>query len=190
MQREAIIRTAAQIFRQKGYHATSMQDIAEAVQLRKASLYHHIRSKQELLLVILDEALDQLIADIQPVAESSLPPDQKLRTAMKLYIERITSNADLAAVLLLEHRNLDPEFRRSHIHRRDRFETFWRRIVREGVESGVFQPTDDVVASFALLGVQNWLVTWYREGGRLSPDQLADQFAGLFLNGLNAAPNS
>lgn len=186
MQREEIVHTAAQIFRQKGYHATSMQDIAEAVHLRKASLYHHISSKQELLLAILDEALDVLIADIQQVVDSEAPPEQKLRQAIHKYIERITTNADLAAVLLLEHRNLNPESSRKHITRRDRFEQLWRRIIREGVESGTFRPTDEVVVTFALMGVQNWLVTWYQEGGRLQSEQLADQFTALFLHGLSA----
>lgn len=186
MQREEIIHTAAQIFRQKGYHATSMRDIAEAVHLRKASLYHHISSKQELLLAILDEALDVLIDDLQQVVKSPLPPEEKLRLAMRKYIERITSNADLAAVLLLEHRNLAPEFSRRHITRRDRFEALWRGIIREGIGSGVFRETDEAVVTFALLGVQNWLVTWYRDGGRLQPADLADQFAALFMHGLSA----
>ncbi len=186
MQREDIVHTAAQIFRQKGYHATSMQDIAEAVQLRKSSLYHHINSKQELLLAILDEALDVLIDDIQAVVEDPAPPEEKLRKAIHRYIERITTNADLAAVLLLEHRNLDADSSREHIVRRDRFEHLWRRIIHEGVESGAFRTTDETVVTFALLGVQNWLVTWYQDGGRLRPRQLADQFSALFLNGLSA----
>jgi AcrR family transcriptional regulator len=187
MHREEIIRSAAQIFREKGYHATSMRDIAEAVQLQKASLYHHISSKQELLLAILDQALDVLIEDVQPVVESDRAPAEKLRSAMSNYIERVTTNADLAAVLLLEHRNLDPELREAHIERRDRFEALWREIIHEGIQSGDFRPMDEAVVAFALLGVQNWLITWYREGGRLDPTQLADQFASLFLGGMSAA---
>jgi len=187
--REDIIHSAAQIFRKKGYHATSMQDIAEAVHLRKASLYHHIHSKQEILLAILDEALDVLISDLKSVVESPLSPEAKLRLAMRNYIDRVTSNADLAAVLLLEHRNLDPELSQAHIQRRDRFEAYWREIVREGVERGAFRTTDEIVVSLALLGVQNWLVTWYRDGGRLEPAELADRFANLFLDGLRAHSN-
>ncbi|MEK7682962.1 MAG: helix-turn-helix domain-containing protein [Chloroflexota bacterium] len=76
MQREDIILSAAQIFREKGYHATSMQDIANSVQLQKGSLYHHIRSKQEILLEILDRALAVLIGDLQPIVASDLPAVQ------------------------------------------------------------------------------------------------------------------
>jgi AcrR family transcriptional regulator len=185
MQREEIIRTAAQIFREKGYHATSMRDIAEAVQLQKASLYHHIDSKQDLLLAILDQALDVLIEDVEPIVHSDQAAAEKLRAAMAKYIERVTTNADLAAVLLLEHRNLEPSLRKAHVERRDRFESLWREIIREGIESGDFRPMDESVAAFALLGVQNWLITWYRDDGRLDPIQLADQFAALFLHGMS-----
>jgi AcrR family transcriptional regulator len=184
MQREDIILAAAQIFREKGYHATSMQDIAESVHLQKGSLYHHIRSKQQVLLEILDRALDTLIDDLQPIVDSDLTPTAKLRAAMRSYIGRVTHNADLAAVLLLEHRSLQPARRKAHIARRDRFEGLWRAIVREGIQSGDFHPADEKLVAFALLGVQNWLITWYREEGGYRPDQLADQFAALFLTGL------
>ncbi|MCJ7824631.1 MAG: TetR/AcrR family transcriptional regulator, partial [Anaerolineales bacterium] len=78
MQRSDIIQAAAQIFRQKGYHGTSMQDIADAVHLQKASLYHHISGKQEILVDILDRALDLLIEDIETVAKSDIKPEEKV----------------------------------------------------------------------------------------------------------------
>jgi AcrR family transcriptional regulator len=185
LQRDEIILAAAQIFREKGFHATSMQDIADSVHLQKASLYHHINSKQEILLAVLDRALDILIEDIEPIVESDLSSEEKLKQAMTHYIDRVTGSADLAAVLLLEHRRLEPELRARHIARRDRFEELWRAIVREGMERGEFRPMDPTVVTFALLGVQNWLITWYREGGQLSGPQLAEQFAEIFLYGMS-----
>jgi len=186
MNRSEIIQTAAQIFREKGYHAASMQDIADAVGLQKASLYHHVAGKQEILAAILDAALDRLIGELQAVLDSDLPPEKKLRAAMEAYIERLTSDADLAAVLLLEHRSLQPPLREAHMERRDRFDRLWRKVVHEGVQSGAFRAVDETVIAFALLGVQNWLITWYRANGRLRPRILADQFADLFLKGLLA----
>jgi AcrR family transcriptional regulator len=184
MQRSDILQAAAQIFRQKGYHATSMQDIADAVQLQKASLYHHISGKQDILLTILDHALDLLIEDIESVKDSNELPPEKLRRAMHLYVERLTEDADLAAVLLLEYRSLEPDLRKPHIQRRDRYERYWREIITEGVEANAFRPVDVTVATFAILGVQNWLITWFREDGRLTARDLADQFCDLFLAGL------
>jgi AcrR family transcriptional regulator len=182
--RTDIVQAAAQIFRQKGYHGASMQDIADAVGLQKASLYHHVSGKQEILAAILDQALDRLIEDLQGIVDSNLPADVKLRQAIRVYLRRLTENADLAAVLLLEHRSLEPPLRQQHIQRRDRYEALWRKILRQGDDDGVFAPVDETITAFALLGVQNWLITWYRPDGRLPVGQLADRFSDLFLDGL------
>jgi AcrR family transcriptional regulator len=184
MNRTDIVQAAAQMFREKGYHGASMQDIADAVGLQKASLYHHVSGKQEILAAILDEALDRLIADLQGVADSKDAADVKLRKAMHVYLRRLTENADLAGVLLLEHRSLEPPMRERHIERRDRFEGLWRKILDEGRQAGIFQPEDETATVFAILGVQNWLITWYRPEGALSADEFADFFADLFLDGL------
>jgi AcrR family transcriptional regulator len=186
MQRADIVQAAAQIFRQKGYHATSMQDIADAVHLQKPSLYHHVKSKQDILLEILDHALDRLTADISAVVDSDLSPTLKLRLALRAYTAMLTEDRDLASVLLLEYRGLDPKLRAGHIARRDRVDHLWRRLVQEGIDAGEFRPVDPVMTSFALLGVQNWMITWFHEDGRLSASQAAEGFAELFLKGLLA----
>ncbi|MEX2030490.1 MAG: TetR/AcrR family transcriptional regulator [Anaerolineales bacterium] len=184
MAREDILLAAAQVFRRKGFHGASMQDIADAVGLQKASLYHHVHSKQEILLALLDRALDLLITDLEPIAGEDSPGGDKLRRAVRSYMARLTQEPDLAAVLLLEYRNLEPELRRRHMPRRDRFESLWRDILSRGSERGEFRPVDAAIAGAALLGVQNWSITWYRRNGRLSPDELADQFSDLVLRGL------
>jgi AcrR family transcriptional regulator len=184
MQRADIIHAAAQIFREKGYDGTSMQDIADAVHLQKASLYHHVSSKQEILLTILNQALDLLIADMSAVMAEDLPAEDKLRRAMRVYIERLTQDADLAAVLLLEHRSLSGQARQRHILRRDRYENLWRSLIKEGIEEGSFQARDERLVCFALLGVLNWMVTWYREEGQYRPAELADFFSSVMLEGL------
>ncbi|HLC34816.1 MAG TPA: TetR/AcrR family transcriptional regulator [Anaerolineales bacterium] len=184
MQREEILAAAAQIFRDKGYHATSMQDIAEAVHLQKGSLYHHIRSKEEILASLLDRALDLLILSMQEVMASPLSVEQKLRSAMRMYADNIAVHSDLAAVLLLEYRNLSPRLRARHMGRRDRFEALWRELLRQGMQQGVFRTSDEKLVALAILGVQNWMLTWYRPEGPLSAAELSNRFADLFLNGL------
>ncbi len=184
MTRDDILEAAAQIFSQKGFHATSMQDIAQAVNLQKASLYHHIASKQEILVEVLDQALELLIANMRAVIERPLPPDEKLRESMRVYLETMLDNRELAAVLLLEHRSLEPELRARHIPRRDHFERLWRDLIQEGCEQDVFACEEPAIVSRALLGVMNWTITWYRPDGRLSASEIAGQFAELFLCGL------
>jgi AcrR family transcriptional regulator len=184
MQREEILAAAAQIFRDKGYHATSMQDIAEAVHLQKGSLYHHIHSKEEILVSLLDRALDLLILSMQDVMASPLSVEEKLRAAMRMYADIIAVHSDLAAVLLLEYRNLSPRLRARHMGRRDRFEALWRELLRQGMQQGVFRTSDEKLVALAILGVQNWMLTWYRAEGPLSAAELSNRFADLFLNGL------
>jgi hypothetical protein len=85
---------------------------------------------------------------------------------------------------LLEHRSLNPEYHDRHIPRRDRFEKLWRDLIQEGVDSGMFHAADPAMTARALLGVMNWTITWYRPDGRYSSEQISDNFAALFLNGL------
>lgn len=184
MTRDEILEAAAQIFREKGFHAASMQDIAEAVNLQKASLYYHVSSKQEILLALLDQALDLLIERMQQVLAQPLSPDEKIRQAMCAYLQAMLEHRDLAAVLLLEHRSLEPQFQARHTPRRDRFERQWRDLINEGRDIGVFECSDPSLASRFVLGVLNWTITWYRPDGKLSPSDIAEQFADLFLRGL------
>ncbi|GAB4481071.1 MAG: TetR/AcrR family transcriptional regulator [Anaerolineales bacterium] len=184
MTRDEILEAAAQIFRQKGYHAASMQEIADAVKLQKASLYHHVNSKQDILLALLDRALDMLIEGMERVLALDLPPEEKLRQAMLVYLQIMLEERDLSSVLLLEYRSLEPEYRQRHILRRDQYESLWRSLLIEGAEQGVFVVSDVALVARFLLGVMNWTVTWYREDGRLTPAQIAQECANLFVLGL------
>jgi AcrR family transcriptional regulator len=188
MARKDILEAAAQSFSQKGFHATSMQDIAQSVNLQKASLYYHISSKQEILLAVLDQALDLLIENMQHVLEQTQMPDEKLRLAVQVYLTTMLENLDLARVLLLEHRSLEPELQSRHFPRRDRFEHLWRDLIQEGANQDIFSCTDPALAARGLLGVMNWTITWYRPDGSLSAPVIAEQFADLFLRGLLTRP--
>ncbi|NJD59945.1 MAG: TetR family transcriptional regulator [Anaerolineales bacterium] len=184
MTREGILEAAARIFSEKGFHATSMQDIAEAVNLQKASLYHHFASKQEILADILDEALDLINKNLEAVSSQALTPDEKLRQAMLSYFQTIAENKNLSAVLLLELRALDPEQKTRLAERREKFERLWRDLIIAGQREGVFGDVDPSLTGRAILGVMNWSVTWYRSDGPRSADEIANLFADLLLKGL------
>jgi AcrR family transcriptional regulator len=184
MTRDEILIAAAQVFRQKGFHGASMAEIAEAVNLQKASLYHHVSSKQEILLELLDRALVMLTEGMTAVMAQPVPADEKLRLAMRSYFQVMTDNLDVTAVLLMEHRSLNDELKTRHIPVRDNFEEMWRVLIREGNEAGMFDCPDVPMTVRGLLGVLNWTITWYRPEGSLSPEQIADHFAGMFLDGI------
>jgi AcrR family transcriptional regulator len=184
MDRDHILEAAAQIFSEKGYHASSMQDIAEAVRLQKASLYHHVSSKQEILFDLLERALDLLIEQQEAVMGQHLNPEGKLRQAMKAYIKTLTDHLALSSVLLLEYRSLEPDLLLRHIPKRDRYEGLWRALIQEGKSARLFNFTDTAFAARSLLGVMNWTIMWFKPGGSLTAEQIADQYASLLLNGL------
>jgi len=184
MTREDILEAAAQVFRQKGFHGASMDDIAQAVNLRKASLYHHVSSKQEILLEILERALQMLLERIAPIAEQNIPADKKLRAMIREYMLILIENIDLATVLLFEHRALERRQHARHIPNRDKFESLWKDVIAEGVSKKLFKCDNPALATRALLGQLNWTITWYRDGGDLTIEQIADQYSNLLLNGL------
>lgn len=186
---ENILQAAAQIFQEKGYHATSMQDIANAVDLQKGSLYHYVDSKQDILYALLDKALSLILERLQAVLSQDLPSQTKLRQAMQSYFSFLAENPSLSSVLLLEYRSLEPAYQQRHIPLRDQVDHIWQEILEEGNKSGAFNAPETGLISKALLGVLNWTITWYREDGPLSADQIADQFTDLFFTGLLGREN-
>lgn len=184
MTRDDILDTAAQVFRRKGFHGASMADIAEALDVQKASLYHHVKSKQEILLALLDRALSMLIDHIAEISSQTLPPDEKLRQMIRGYLSALSENADLTAVLLFEHRSLDKKTHTRHVPQRDKFEALWRDVLNEGVKTKVFELKDINLATRALMGVMNWTLTWYQPNGEKSIEQIADDYSDFMLKGM------
>lgn len=184
MTRDDILEAAAQVFRQKGFHGASMQDIAKAVSLQKASLYHHVSSKQEILLALLDRALELLLERISAISVQEIPADKKLREMIRAYLQILTENTDLSAVLLFEHRSLERKQHARHVPNRDKFEALWRGVLEEGVQTKLFKCEDPALTTRAVLGIMNWTLTWYRPNGTLMVDQIADHYSNLLLNGL------
>ncbi len=184
MTRNDILEAAAQVFRQKGFHGASMQDIAEAVNLQKASLYHHVSSKQEILLELLDRALELLLERISAICGQDLPADEKLRQMVRAYLQILAENTDLSVVLLFEHRSLERKQHARHVPNRDKFEALWREVLEEGVTSKLFKCDDPALTARAILGIMNWTITWYRPNGPLAIDEIADHYSNLLLNGL------
>src|SRR5215510_2301349 len=184
MTRADILDAAAQVFRQKGFHGASMNDIAEAVSLQKASLYHHVSSKQEILLEILDRALQLLLERISPITTQNISADKKLRLMIREYLQILVENVDLATVLLFEHRALERRQHSRHIPNRDKFESLWKDAITEGVQKKLFKCENPALATRALLGQLNWTITWFHPDGELTIEQISDQYSDLLLNGL------
>ena len=188
---------AADVLYRNGYDATTMKDIAGQVNLTAASLYHHFRNKDTLLLAVLERGLEKGYSYVEPVAcDSALTPAEKLRKMITLHIISITSNPTVGAAMVFEIRSLldlrndtsgDDDFNisRDNIFAlRDKFEAMFRQTVREGIECGDFRAVDAAIFTKMMLGAQNWVGVWYKEGGRLSGDDIATMMADNFLMAL------
>jgi TetR/AcrR family transcriptional regulator, cholesterol catabolism regulator len=184
MTREDILDAAAQVFRQKGFHGASMEDIARAVNLQKPSLYHHVSSKQEILLALLNRALELLLERISAISHQELPADEKLHQMIRAYLQILAENTDLSAVLLFEHRSLERKQHARHMPNRDKFEALWRNVLVEGVATKRFHCDNPALSARAILGIMNWTITWYHPDGALGIDEIAGHYSSLLLNGL------
>ncbi len=204
--REDIIRAAAEVLQRNGYEAATMKDIAAAVNLTAASLYHHFRNKDTLLLAVLELGLDAVTREIEPIIRAEQPSDKKLRAMICAHVVALTENTAVGAAMVFEIRALmhvkaptrnasaeDREAYQAFVDRRsaffagrDHFEELFRAVVREGIESGVFRPVDVPIFVKTLLGAHNWVGVWYRPDGRLSGAQIANLIADTMLRGVLA----
>ncbi len=178
-----ILESAVSAFRQRGYHGTSVADIARALHLTKGSLYHYFADKQAILFHCHDQALDRVLGEAERVLGHYRSPAERLREMIHAFV-RITVSEFHGTALSLEFRALAGPRLRSVLRRRDRFEAMLRGIVQEGVRRGQFRAVDVKLAVFAILGSINWIVQWYRPGGAADAEAIATAFADLFWKGL------
>lgn len=182
--RERILRSAAALFRQRGFNGASMQDLAEVVGITKSSLYHHFPSKQALLSEILANTVDRVTPALEAIAESDLPASERLRQAVSGHVVELIRDRDNVACFIEEGRFLAPDYMQAYIAKRDRYESYFRQIVEDGIASGEFRTTDVRLASLAILGMCNWVARWYRPDGDHSPDEIATSFGSMAARGL------
>jgi AcrR family transcriptional regulator len=185
--REAILLAAAQVFHEKGYHRTKMEDIARAVDLTAGSLYHHFRNgKQEILIAVLTYGLDEISRSIEAILDSPASYEEKFCQAVRLHVTGITNHVSVGAAMVFEIRTmLDiPEVRETYVLRRDRFEGMFRQLIHDGIQHGEFKALDAKLFVRMMLGSHNWVGVWYRSGGTLTGEAIADQMAAWFLAAL------
>lgn len=175
---------ATELFRKKGYAATSMRDLAQAVGMEAASIYSHIKNKESLLSSICFRLADAFMEAKKEMEQQSLPAPQLLQKAIEAHVRVITNNLDASAVFLHEWRHLSPEPLADFIALRKAYENYLVRIIQKGKEEGKFQFEDEKIAVLSLLSGLNWIYDWYKPEGKLSPEQVAQNLSNLLLNGL------
>jgi TetR/AcrR family transcriptional regulator, cholesterol catabolism regulator len=180
--RGELTREAARLFAERGFHGTSMGDLAEALGVQKGSLYSLTGSKQELLFDTMREGASAFHAALDAVPEDA-PPLERVRLALRGHLRVVSEQLDVATVFTREWRYLEDGYREQIRDERRRYEDRWRRLFQEGVESGGFRTDLDAgAATLLVLSAANWAYTW------LTPDrdtdELADRFTALIADGI------
>jgi TetR/AcrR family transcriptional regulator, cholesterol catabolism regulator len=180
--REQLTREAARLFADRGFHGTSMGDLADAVGLQKGSLYSLTGSKQELLLETMRGGARAFHAALDAVPEDA-PAVERVRLALRGHLRVVSEQLDVSTVFTREWRYLEDVGREEIVEERRRYEERWRALFREGVESGGLRTDLDAGAATRLvLSAANWAYTWL-EPGR-DTDELADRFTAILVDGI------
>jgi AcrR family transcriptional regulator len=188
--RDKVYEIAAEVFHSKGYDKTSMSDIASAVGLTKAGLYHHVSSKEQLLSTVLDYGMDMTEALVVKPLESVTDPILRLKTMIELHLRLILEGRKLAVTgLLHECQGLSPAAETRINRRKKKYVHLVSDIIRDVLEHRTVEPgaggqVDPKVAALALLGMLNWTYQWYKPTGTVKPEEVIREFQTLFLKGV------
>ncbi len=183
---EEIARAAIQLFDEKGYHATSVQDIADAVGLQKGSLYHYIENKEELLLRIASQSINGFNHELEIIRNRKTPARDRLIQAIHHHFNIVTGDIQMTTVLLREAFLLSDEQHGIIKKATDRYLDLWVDIIKEGMDNQEFRSGDARLTALSILGSCNWVYRWYDEHGARTPQQIADYFCDLSLKGILA----
>jgi TetR/AcrR family transcriptional regulator, cholesterol catabolism regulator len=176
--KDQILERAAELFSQRGYHATTMRDLGEVTGLLPGSLYAHFSGKEEILYQIVIEAARQFLGGMEALRAQAASPEEKLRAAMRAHIGVVARDLEGARVFLHEWRALRGGRRAEITRLRRRYEELWDEIIRDVV------PADPKLARLLVLSAANWTYVWYDPRGEFGPEEVADRYTDLLLTGL------
>jgi TetR/AcrR family transcriptional regulator, cholesterol catabolism regulator len=185
LRRQKVINTTAGVFAERGYQATSIDDLVTATGLTRGGLYHYTASKQELLFGILDELIEPLLERARSIVSTPAPPETQLRQVTRVWLNHIASHRDHMIVFNQERGILERDARWERVlNARRSFEEILEGILRRGQKDGSFEMRDPQLALLALLGAVNYTPQWFAASGRLRPEEIADAYCDVLLDGI------
>jgi AcrR family transcriptional regulator len=179
-----VYRTAAKLILEKGYDATSVGDIADALGITKAGLYHYISGKTELLYDIMKYGLEELEREVMVPAREIGDPAERLRFLVTTHAQIVTRGDGAVTILVDEARALTPVQYRKVTKLKRAYVDYIRETLEELRAAGKLRDVDITVAAFSIIAAVNWLSRWYRPGGALSANEIAEQITDIALNGV------
>jgi TetR/AcrR family transcriptional regulator, cholesterol catabolism regulator len=183
--REAILKSALKLFETQGFHATSVQAVAEDAHVTKGAFYHHFESKEELVQIIHDEFVDHQLEELQRILVEIKDPADQLRAHIAMSVSGVAKYRAHVAVYFQERRYLVGKRFEDVKEKRAEITRLSEGIVQRGIDSGIFRPDIDTrVATLGFIGMSAWVYQWLRASGPIPPSRVADMLADMVLEGL------
>lgn len=178
---QQILDSSALVFREKGYHGASMRDIGEAAGMNKGNIYYYFENKEDLLFRLLHSCIQEMVEGLRRIEETAVSAHTRLRLAVQHHIMFSTERQDVLALLVNETRFLG-ETRRTQVEEVEQeYKHRFQNIIRQGVEEGEFRNLDPSLATLAIIGMCNWMYTWYSPSGPRTPAEIGEEFTRLLM---------
>jgi AcrR family transcriptional regulator len=183
IKREAVLRTAGRLFTEKGFHATSLDEVAERLHVTKPTLYYYVENKDEILFECVRTSLQMLHSEVEAAGASGGKPLDKLEAAMRSYINIVTQDFGRCVIRVGED-PLPPQSRKALRSLKAQIDLEFRRVIMEAIDDGSIAPCDAKMAAFAIGGALSWIGRWYQDEGSYTANEIASHFIPLLLYGL------
>lgn len=186
VKRDAVLRAAAQAFNENGFHKTSLDDVAERLNVTKPTIYYYVKNKDQILFECVRIGLEMLEDASAQIEETNATGLSKLIRLWRVYVQIVTEDFGRCLILVGED-PLPPSTRKELRALKGRIDKRFRSVISEGIEDGSIRPCDPKMAAFAAAGALSWIARWYDPLGPLNPQELADQMIDLLVYGVGGA---
>ncbi len=181
--RNAVLQAAAELFNERGFHATSLDDIAARLHVSKPTLYYYVKNKDEILLQCVNQGLAMTLEGIEASRAAGGNAVDQLRACMQVYAGIVMQPFGMCLIRVGDEEVPEPS--RSELRRmKSEIDLAFRRLVAQGVREGSLAPCDPKMTAFVIAGALSWIGRWYQSGGEYSPAQVADQCIATLLHGV------
>jgi len=181
--RNAVLTTAAELFNERGFHATSLDDIAARLHVSKPTLYYYVKNKDEILLACVSKGLAMTLAGIEASRAAGGNTLEQLRACMQVYADIVMQPFGMCLIRVGDEEV--PEPARTELRRlKSEIDLAFRRLVAQGVEEGLLHPCDPKMTAFVIAGALSWIGRWYQPQGSYAPEDVARQCIETLLRGV------
>ena len=181
---EEIYQVIARLFAYRGYHSTSMREIARELGMNQSSLYHYFASKQDILFTLMNDAMDDVLAILEEISSTDLLPEDRLNRVLSFYTQYYAGDQERLILLINEMNSLNEEYRSILVGKQRQYVQLIKSILEELAAQGKIKQIDPAIATFAFFGMVHYTIKWYHKDGPVSLDQLADAFVEIFTKGV------